>query len=160
MKQLLRHAVLATAMLAGAGAATAGVNVTYAQPERFADVPWNERDRQALLQEINAHFAKLAKQLPPGQDLNIEVLDIDLAGYLRPTRWSMSEIRIVRGMADWPNMRLRYTVTQDGQVVKQGEDLVQNMGYTQRPNRYFDTDTLRYEKQMLDEWFRERIAAR
>jgi hypothetical protein len=160
MKHLCRHAVLAALMLAGTGAAVAGVNVSYAKPEQFADVPWNERERQAVLQEFNAHFAKLATRLPPGQDLTVEVLDIDLAGYMRPARWGVNEIRVVRGGADWPHMRLRYTVTENGQVVKSGVEDLQSMSYTQRPTRYFVSDTLRYEKQMLDEWFRDRVAAR
>lgn len=159
MKRLLKCAALAALMLGGTGVASAGVNVTYANPDKFVDVPWKERDRQAVLKELNAHFAKLASRLPPGQDLNVEVLDIDLAGYVYPARWGVNEIRVVRGMADWPHMRLRYSITENGQVLKSGEEDLQNMSYAQRVNRYFSSDSLRYEKQMLDEWFRDRVVA-
>lgn len=159
MNKLFGCAVVA-ALLAGPGVASAGVNVSYAKPDQFADVPWNERDRLAVLKELTAHFAKLASRLPPGQDLTVEVLDIDLAGYVWPSRWGANEIRVVRGMADWPHMRLRYTITQDGQVLRSGEEDLQNMNYSGRVSRYFSSDSLRYEKQMLDDWFRNRIAVR
>lgn len=160
MKQMLKCAAIGALILAGTGAASAGVNVSYARPDQFADVPWNDRERQAVLKDLTGHFAKLASRLPPGQDLNVEVLDIDLAGYVWPARWGGNEIRVVRGMADWPHMRLRYTITQIGQVLKSGEEDLQNMSYSDRASRYFSSDSLRYEKQMIDDWFRNRIAAR
>lgn len=159
MKHVIRLAAGA-ALLAAAGAASAGVNVSYVAPEEFADVPYSEVERQKLLRELTDHFGKLARQLPPGQDLNVEVLDIDLAGQLKPVRWAVQDIRIMTGGADWPHMTLRYTITQDGKVIKSGQERLQNMGYTHRMNRYFSSETLRYEKQMLDDWFKERIAAR
>ncbi len=33
------------------------------------------------------------------------------------------------------------------------------MNYTHRMNRYFSSETLRYEKQMLDDWFKQNIIA-
>ena len=159
MKHSIRLAV-AAALLAAAGAASAGVNVKYVAPEDFADVPYSDVERDRLLRELSDHFGKLAKQLPPGQDLNVEVLDIDLAGQLKPMRWAVQDIRVMTGGADWPHITLRYTITQDGQVIKSGQERVQNMNYTHRMNRYFASETLRYEKQMLDDWFKQTVAAR
>ena len=146
-------------MVAAAGSAMAGVSVTYVAPENYVDMPWQDRERQRILDDLSGHFSKLAQQLPAGQDLSIEVLDIDLAGQLKPVRWAMQDMRVITGGADWPHITLRYTVTQNGQVVKQGEERVQNMNYTRRTNRYFTSETLRYEKQMLDDWFGQRIVA-
>ncbi|QYF94683.1 DUF3016 domain-containing protein [Massilia sp. PAMC28688] len=160
MKHVIRQIACVAAALAVAAPAAAGVNVTYQAPEQFADLGHYEWQRQEVLRELSDHFKKLAAQLPPGQTLNVEVLDIDLAGRQRPVRWSIYDIRVINGGADWPHMKLRYSITQDGQVLKSGEEVVQNMMYTNRLNRYFTGDTLRYEKQMLDDWFKEKLAVR
>ena len=88
----------------------------------------------------------------------MEVLDIDLAGITRPTI-SRPDLRIVRGGADWPTMQLRYSVLQDGKVIKSGEERLSDMNYTQHINRYGSDASLRYEKQMLDDWCRKLVKA-
>lgn len=160
MKHLLRKIACLAATLAIAGSAAAGVNVTYQAPEQFADVGHHPWQRQEVLKELSEHFTKLASRLPQGQTLNVEVLDIDLAGRIRPVRWNFHDIRVMDGGADWPHIKLRYSITQDGQVLKSGEEVVQNMMYTNRLNRYFSGDLLRYEKQMLDDWFKDKVAVR
>jgi hypothetical protein len=160
MSHFIRRIAGLAAALAMTAPAFAGVNVTYQAPEQFADIghyPWQ---RQEILLELSEHFKKLASRLPAGQTLNVEVLDIDLAGRQRPVRWSLYDIRVIDGGADWPHIKLRYSITENGQVIKSGEEMVQNMMYTNRLNRYFTGDTLRYEKQMLDDWFKDKLAVR
>lgn len=111
-----------------------------------------------MLTGLTEHFNKLAARLPAGQDLNVEVLDVDLAGQTWPTLMSAQDLRIMNGRADWPRMSMRYTITQGGQVVRSGEENLSDMGYMNRINRYYGGDALRYEKQMLDDWFKTRIA--
>jgi len=149
----MRKNLLAVLLLAFAGAASAGVTVKYEDPDNFQDMPRWEKDRDQILKDLSAHFAKLGQKLPPGQDLNIVVKDIDLAGREWPSRRRIEDIRILRGGADWPTMHLTYTLEQNGQVIKSGDEHVSNMMYLNRLNRYTDGDGLRYEKQMLDEWF-------
>ena len=160
MKSVLRPAALAGLFLLTAGAASAAATVTYAQPDRFSDVPFTPWEREQILKDLSAHFDKLAAGMPAGQELSVEVLDVDLAGQTWPARWSGHDIRVMNGRADWPSIKLRYAITQGGQVVRSGEDDIRNMSYMQGVNRYYGGDALRYEKQMLDKWFRERIAAR
>lgn len=160
MKHFIYHVAVAAALLGVAGSACAAVKVTYLAQDQYADLPIQDSERQKIFRELSDHFGKLAQQLPPGQDLTVEVLDIDLAGQLKPVRWAMQDMRIITGGADWPHMTLRYSVTQDGQMIKQGQEVLQNMDYTRRLNRYFSGETLRYEKQMLDDWFKKVIAAR
>jgi hypothetical protein len=62
------------------------------------------------------------------------------------------------GRADWPRMDLRYAIEQNGQVVKSGESQLQDMNYQQTVSQYFDSEPLRYEKQMIDAWFSKTIA--
>lgn len=153
---LLAAAMAAAALLAG-GAARADVSVSFVKPEEFTDVPRSQIERERLQNEFARYLATLGKQLPAGQNLKIEVLDIDLAGQLWPRRSGGDDIRIMRGGADWPQMRLRYTLEENGQTLRSGEERLSNMNYQQRMGRYSDSDPLRYEKQMVDDWFGKTI---
>ena len=160
MKTLIRQATLAAALLLTAGAASAGATVTFANPEQFADMPRESWNREQVLEDLTAHFGKLATGLPAGQDLKVEVLDVDLAGRSWPHIWGARDLRVLEGGADWPHIKLRYAITQDGKVVKSGEETVQSMDYLMRMNKYSTGDSLRYEKQMLDTWFKTLTASR
>ncbi|PHV05683.1 hypothetical protein CSQ96_19835 [Janthinobacterium sp. BJB412] len=153
---LLGAPLLLWALLAGAGA-RADVNVQYVEPERFSDVPFSPVERERVLKQLSAHLAKLGRQLPAGQTLKVEVLDVDLAGRMYPRRGG-DEIRVMNGGADWPHLHLRYTLEAGGQVLRSGDDELSNMNYQDRINRYGGDDALRYERQMLDEWFAKRFA--
>ncbi|MES2759568.1 MAG: DUF3016 domain-containing protein [Pseudomonadota bacterium] len=158
MKTVLKSLALSGLLLLSAGGASAGVTVTFANPDQFRDMPLSPSDRADMLKELTEHFERLGKDLPPGQDLRVEVLDMDLAGELRPN-FRGHEIRILRGTADWPRMQVRYTLEANGQVVRRGEDALSDMTYLNRTPRYADSDTMRYEKRMIDEWFKEKFAA-
>lgn len=161
MNTVFRPAALAALCLLAAGAASAGTaNVTFVQPEKFSDVPFSPSEREDVLKDLHRHFDKLAATLPADQQLNVEVTDIDLAGETWPARRGGQDIRIMKGGADWPRMTLHYTITQNGKVIKSGTDSLNDMAYQQHMTRYGGDDALRYEKSMLDQWFRERIAAR
>ena len=156
--RLMTKPLLAAALaLLASGAAWADVSVTFVKPEEFIDMPRSPIERERLQKDFARYFASLNKQLPAGQHLKIEVLDIDLAGQLWPRRSGGEDIRIMRGGADWPRMHLRYTLEENGQVLRSGDDELSNMMYQQRMGRHSDSDPLRYEKQMIDEWFGKTI---
>jgi hypothetical protein len=160
MNTVFRHIALAAIALLAAGNASAGAKVTYVQPELFSDVPFSTSDRERVLKDISRHFDKLAANLPAGQQLNVEVTDVDLAGQVYPTRFPGQDIRIMNGGADWPRMAFRYTITQGDQVVKSGDAALSDMSYLQMMTRYGGDDALKYEKHMMDQWFKEKIAIR
>ena len=60
-------------------------------------------------------------------------------------------------MADWPVMELRYTLSANGQVLSSGNAKLADMNYLQRGSRLHDSDRLRFEKRMIQEWFNETI---
>ena len=161
MNTLIRNLVLAgVTALASVGATAGQAVVTFSHPETYTDFPDMDADRQELFKKFADHFIKKAAKLPASQELKVEVLDINLAGELRPGFRFPRDIRIVRGQADWPTMRLRYTLTENGQVVKSGEERLSNMAYLQHSHRYYPDDALRYEKKMVDDWMRERFGVR
>ncbi|MBL8521114.1 MAG: DUF3016 domain-containing protein [Betaproteobacteria bacterium] len=145
--------VVSCALIAAASPAWAGASVKFTGADHFTDLPFASWDRTEVMQQLEAHFAKLAKSLPAGQDLKVEVTDIDLAGTIDPTRSPGRDLRILRGMADWPRINLKYTVEAGGKAVKSGEATVSDMNYLRNHNRYPNNEPLRYEKRMLDRWF-------
>lgn len=155
--RLMKPTLLAAATLLASAAAWADVSVTYVKPDDYTDVPRNQIDRDRVLKDFSAYFTTLDKKLPAGQSLKIEVLDIDLAGRLYP-RHMGDDIRIMNGGADWPRLQLRYTLSQDGQVLRSGEEQLSNMNYQMTLSRHNDSEPLRYEKQMIDDWFKKTIA--
>jgi hypothetical protein len=156
--------LLATCL--GTAAVAADLTVTFTRPADFVDAAYarsyaTERDRAPVQHDIEQHLRKLASQfLRDGESLDVEVLDIDLAGGFEPfaTR-SATELRILRDVT-WPRIKLRYTLTRDGAVVASAEERVSDQNYLMSSNRYPGSDRLRYEKTMLDDWFAKRFGTR
>jgi hypothetical protein len=157
MKSRMQKMALAGLFALTAGSAGAAVTVTYIEPGRFTDIPFVTWEREDTLKELTEHFTKLGNSLPPGQDLRIEVLDVDLAGRAIPSARTGRDLRVLRGGADWPRIQLRFSLEQNGQVLKSGEAQLSDMAYLDHTLRYFDSEPLRYEKQMIDDWFEKTI---
>ena len=158
MNTTLKYLALAGLVLLSAGGASAAVTTAFSHPEHFRDLPFASYDRDQVLKDLSDHFARLGKDLPPGQDLRVEVLDLDMAGHIRPNFRGRQDIRILTGGADWPTMVVRYTLASHGKVIASGEDKLSDMDYLGRINRYSDGDTLRYEKRMIDDWFKAKFS--
>lgn len=156
LAQLSRLAPLALLL---AGLANAGtVQVHFIQPARFADAG-RGIDAERVRQTLDKHLQALGQQgLPAQQTLRIDVLDIDLAGETRPMTGMAQELRVLKGRADWPQMHLRYTLSDGGRVIDSGDEQLSDMGYLSRIARQGSTEALPYERRMLSDWFRRRFA--
>jgi len=145
--------LLGVVLVAGAHAAGA-VQVSYVNRDKFADAGNSRHDVEDNLKQLTRHFEALAKRhLADGQKLSVEVLDVDLAGEMRPSRRATQDIRVLKGTTDWPRIKLRYTLESPGQPARSGERLVQDMAYLQRLGSNVGIGALNYEYRMLDEWF-------
>jgi hypothetical protein len=113
----------------------------------------DQRQREDVLKDLKAHFEKLGQSLKPGQTLKIDITDVDLAGREEPRMRGMNDLRVLNGRADWPRISLHYVLEQDGKVLSQGDAQLSDMSYMSRINRYPSDARLRYEKQMIDDWF-------
>ncbi|MGO4394946.1 DUF3016 domain-containing protein [Variovorax sp. M-6] len=158
---------LAAILAAGASAAVsaADLSVVFVDPGQFTDAAYShphgtERQRAEVLRDIERHLRQLAERgLPAGDALRIEVLDIDLAGWFEPFRFRTgADVRVLRDIT-WPRITLHYTLTRGDRVIASAEEQVADLNYLMRVNRYGDSDRLRFEKAMLDDWFGRRIAA-
>ena len=156
---------LGAGLLVAAGVASAAtVSVTFVQPEKFTDAGHSrgratERDLAELREDLQLHLQRLAdRKLAASDTLQVEVLDIDLAGDFEMNRLTrFSDVRVVRDIAS-PRIKLRYTGKLGDRVVTGAEEELSNMNFLWGHNRYSGGDRLRYEKPMLDAWFEKRFA--
>jgi Protein of unknown function (DUF3016) len=156
MRSITIAALLTVAAAAASAAGT--VNVTFVDPDNFYDAGNSKHDVPDNLKVLEQHLQQLGQRyLPDGQVLDISVLDVDLAGYMKPLARSAREVRVARGAADWPSFKLRYTLQANGQPIKNGDEVVADMNYGRHGQSYSSRDPLRYEKQMLEGWFRSRF---
>ena len=134
----------------------------FERPDSFTDAALRGNlgvDPNAFaLREIGSIMRRLGdRHIAPGQVLTIRVLDVDLAGELEPVR-SASGLRVMRD-GTWPRIRVRYTLAGNGRTLKQGEETIAGLDYLRTAGGRLSTDPLRFEKAMLQDWFRERFGA-
>jgi len=96
-------------LLVAAMPAGAAVTVSFG-PGPYSDIGPPGAESEKVKDELARHLQALgARYLAQQDNLRIEVLDVDLAGELQMTR-SGRDIRIARGQADFPRIKLRYTL--------------------------------------------------
>jgi Protein of unknown function (DUF3016) len=154
---VLAH-VLALTCAASLAHAAGVVEVKFVDPDKYSDVGRSSVDRERALAVFNQQLQALGKGLPDGQSLALSVTDIDLAGELRPTRHG-SEIRVLRGRADWPRVTLSYELRDGARTLKSGDAKLADMAYLQQPLTLHKDDAYAYEMRMLKRWFDETIVA-
>lgn len=140
-------------------AAQAGtVEVAYDPATAWADAGDTPGERTAAVESLAAALRALGPRLP-GQDavLRVQLLDVDLAGTLLPVGPAGKLMRVVRGGADWPRLRLSYTLSEGGRELRRGEEQLSDMAYLWRPNPAEPSDPLLREKRLLTGWFEQRI---
>jgi len=141
--------------------ASAAITVSFRQPQNYIDVDrFDELDN--VTYGLEQHLKALGERyLRPGQELKIEILDIDLAGERHLVRRPQRDIRVVRDLGiDSPSIDLHYSLEESGKVVASGQEHVADMRFMNRGNVYAPDDYLRYEKRMLDAWFKQRFVER
>jgi hypothetical protein len=143
-------------------AASARTEVIFDHPENFADVKDasfpSDRGRDEILARIRDHLvSRAAPMIPDGDRLTITFTDIDLAGDFEPWRGSrFDNVRFVKPIYP-PSFKFTYAVTDaSGRVVKSGTERLQDLAFQDRVA--LDTsDSLRYEKLVLDDWARSAL---
>ena len=175
-------ATLALVGLLAAGAASAGparnvtdpaapralpaegpVQVQWTDPANFTELRHSrnrwEAQRGNWVNTLANHLrTRAARQLPDGQQLAVTITDIKRAGDYDP--WHGLQMQDVRFMRDIypPRVSLQFTLTDaQGQVIDQGERKLVDSSYLYGGTRLSDTDPLRYEKRLLDDWLRREL---
>ena len=156
--RLCPRTLLFSSLVGAACAAMAGtVNVSFVNPTAYADAGTRQDEENGNLQSLARYLQALGQRyLPASQALKVEVLDVDLAGTVRPTRRG-EDVRIVRGRADFPRLHLQYTLEADGKPVRSGDEWLNDLTYTGGLSSYRKSEPLYYEKHMLEAWFKARF---
>lgn len=156
------HILLITVALALATPVQArdAVVVRFVDAQVHADAgqaPWDADANRAALAR---HLQDLGRRhLAASETLTIDVRDVDLAGTVIPFARRLPDVRVTHGRADWPRVEMRYTLTRDGKVLLQGDEVVVDLDYQRPirgPLRHVD---LAAEKRMLTQWFDERFGS-
>ncbi len=136
------------------------VQVDFVQPDTYADAGRDARSREEVQAGLTQHLRRLGEALPGSQALSIEVLDIDLAGEIRPFSRVWPDTRVMRGRADWPMIALRYTLRDGTRVMATGEERIADLAYLTVQHAAGAGEALHFEKRMLSKWFAERFGQR
>ena len=143
------------ASLAAPAVATGRVEVEYDASARFTDAGLGAVDLDRTRHALNQHFARLARRLPDGQVLRVQVRDIDLAGEVDVL--SHDRLRVFGRPLDGPRLSLSYELRAGDRVLDAGDEELADASYRLRAGSVPQTGALPYEKRMLERWFTERV---
>jgi hypothetical protein len=100
----------------------------------------------------------MAALTPLVEPLSIDEAVLDLAGTERPYR-DGRPLRVLRGGADWPRVKLHYALDEGGRTLKSGDEVLADLDYLRRvpvPS-VLEGRAYEHEFRMLDQWFEARI---
>lgn len=137
------------------------VHVSYAHPEHFSESrryrPQDRFNDVDYLGPLKTYLiGRATPMLAPGQQLDITVTDIQLAGGYEPwRRGAMDRVRIMSNLYP-PRIDLHFRwIGSDGKVLREGSRKLTNLGYLDSGAATLDdTDPLRYDKALLASWLR------
>jgi hypothetical protein len=154
---------LATAALIASGTAEAAVSVTLVQPENFTDASlrnYTGASRESVLRELQEYIVAVGERhVAPNQGLRVEILDVDLAGRFEPWRGAAYDARYLRDET-WPKITVRYVLEDGGRILSSGSETIVDHHYLRRPVPEPAGTALRYERKMIDDWFRAWLPTR
>jgi hypothetical protein len=142
------------------------VSVQWTDPAQFSELKFSgnrwEAERGNWVFQLGDHLRKEAeKRLPAGERLEVTITDIDRAGKFEPGRgMHFDSVRIMREIYP-PMMELSFKrYAADGTLVSEGERRLRDMSYLNHSMPIGQSDNLRYEKRMIDEWLRSELGSR
>jgi hypothetical protein len=139
------------------------LTIEFIEPEKFTDIrPSNEsrkKFREHVLSSMEKYFDELTDTLPNGQTLDVTVTDIDLAGDTRsprvPIGSQMFDVRVIEDIY-FPRIKFSYTLKNDAGEVLKSEDVdLKDMNFLNRTGRFTNRDAFKYERVMIEGWFKD-----
>jgi hypothetical protein len=137
------------------------ISVTFVAPEKFTDAKRSDMEKSSagLLNDLQKFMIETGERyVPAAMRLDVSVTDVDLAGDFELFRGpEFDQVRITRGLYP-PRIVLEFRLIDGaGRVLKEGRRTLSDIDYQLRP-AYPKDDNLRYEKDILREWFRGEFA--
>jgi hypothetical protein len=142
------------------------IQVTWAPTEKLAEVKDNQLGRGWLrpeewMRQLGIELQRTGERtLPAGQQLQVTINDIKLAGSFEPWRRpGLEDVRILKDIYP-PRVDLHYKLlASDGSTIREGDSKLRDAAYLMRSD-IRSTDPLRFDKRLLDDWMRKEFAAR
>ncbi len=153
-------AVLAGSLLLAHGSNAATVQVEWQNPDDFRDIRatngGQQKFQEQVMGELEEQFRAEADQLAADQTLFIAVEDVDLAGEIEYFHNGHPfGLRVIRRV-DSPSLTLRYELRDaSDKVISSGEERIRDMGFRFSNLLPNDRSPLKYEKEMIRDWYRE-----
>jgi len=142
------------------------VSVQWNDPAKFTEIRQStnrfEAERGDWVQQLARYVqTSAAKPLQAGQTLEVTLVDVKRAGDYEP--WHGPRGRDIRIMRDIypPRITLQYTLKDaSGRIIDEGDARLSDSGYLHNIGLKSDTDPLRYEKRLIDDWVKRQLTSR
>lgn len=169
----MKKYIMTSAMVASMLFATpslANVEIEWKSYEDYSDIrPVNQsrkRFAKNTFKRIEKYMTRLMRDMPEDQTLSMVVTDLDLAGRVQFAGAAVSfrpglpnignnalDLRVIDTI-DFPSIEFSYTLTDaSGNVLRSGEESIKDLDFQTRVLSIPRNQQLRYEKQMLRDWF-------
>ncbi len=158
MKKSIAYLIVtAVALVPLTNVQAADVEVKWTNSDKYSDIDAGEEHRkhfkERTFKSFEKHFAKLAKSLPENQKLVFDITNIDLAGDVH--HGGMNRIRVVKDIF-FPRIEFTYQLLNaDNTVVKSEKVALKDMSFLMHSGLKYRNQSLGYEKEMLDDWFKD-----
>ena len=134
------------------------VNVSWADPATFSehscDFAPGGRDIEWVRDLAKYTRERADKVLPAGARLDVRFSDIDRAGECLPTMHGQ-QIRIIRDIYP-PRIELHYKLSGNGVAAGEADAKLVDLAFMMNPPGLpGNSDPLRYEKRVIDDWLRK-----
>lgn len=153
---------LTLAMVLFTSAHAAELKINFEDPDSYSDLTpaleTRERFKERTLEGVEEIFREFAGRLPDDQELHVTVTDIKLAGFVQPVQrgGSLEQMRVVTNSHP-PAMEFSYRLYDaQGELLQEGDERLRGRSSADMVRRggRADHEFLRYERMMLDRWFR------
>jgi len=143
------------------------VSVAWTDPAEFSELRhsgnrWEAQRGNWVVQLAEYVQTRAAGSLQPGQQLHVTITDISRAGTYLPIAGPMhrDDVRYVTDLYP-PRVTLNFQLRDAaGNVVSEGERKLRDSAFLMSSTSATNTDPLRYEKRMLDDWMRKEFGAK
>ena len=137
------------------------ITVAYDHPDQFTEAKETRafapaRADKGYLEILKKYIQKRAgKVLADGQQLKVTITDVDRAGSYEPWHGPrLSDVRIVKDIYP-PRINLHFRLLDaSGAVLREGDRKLRDPGFLSDGGNATSTDSLRYEKRLIDRWLR------
>lgn len=157
---LLAAALTTGATLGAADAPSDNVTVSFHESDKFTDARshWGGETDRHYLDTLAKHLkATAAKQLAPGQKLEVTFTDVDLAGDFIPGDARRQDVRVIKEIYI-PRQHLTFRVIDaEGRVVKDGERRLSDINFMNNISLVGRNEPLFYDKELLSAWLNKEL---